>query len=221
VSIGVTVAESDSGTVDDAQQLLHEADKAMYVAKRAGRNCMRVWQGGVAEGVDEADDSENTALRTVAGKEDRKASLLVVDDDPAILQLLEKMLERDNYAVVTESSGMAALEDVKTHRGKYDVVLADLQMPEISGIELLKKIRSIDESIITIIITGHASLKNAVDSLRYGAYDFIQKPFMHKQLTAVIQRAVDYGRALQENRQYQRHLSALVRQKSADLEDAL
>lgn len=225
VSVGLSVSDNTPrDDQDGARMLLEEADKAMYVAKHSGRNCYKVWNGAHPENErdGQAPDTKptNADVETPTMLGPTASHILIVDDDPTIRNLLHMMLRKDKYAVTLAADGQEALDHISEHGG-YDIMLADLQMPGISGIELLKKVHALDDSIITIIITGHATVRNAVDSLRYGAYDFVQKPFEYKQLSAAIKRAIDYRLAIRENKQYQRHLSDMVRRKSADLREAL
>ncbi len=224
ISIGVAVTTPAEENENNAQKLILHADNAMYMAKRAGRNCVRIWlheaegegKGKSLSRKQDADDNRLVDADTGIG------SVMVVDDEDAVRQLLAAMLTRDGYKVAVEKNGENALETIKRDPvGTYDIVLADLQMPGISGIELLKKAQNVDDSIITIIISGHATVNNAIESLRYGAYDFVQKPFVYRQLSAVMKRAIEYRRAIQENKQYQQHLSQMVKEKSAKLRDTL
>jgi diguanylate cyclase (GGDEF)-like protein/putative nucleotidyltransferase with HDIG domain len=224
VSIGVSVVQPREDDGRKTEDLLVEADSAMYIAKRAGRNCVRIWSGDETEtpSPTKAAAKPTKAAEDIAYTSSRSnARIMVVDDDSSIRQLLKMMLAKDGYKVTAHESGDKALADFENANAEYDIVLADLQMPGISGIELLKKIQAIDESVINIIISGHATVSNAIESLRYGAYDFIQKPFVYRQLSAVMTRALEYRRAIQENKQYQRHLSEMVKQKSAKVQEAL
>jgi diguanylate cyclase (GGDEF)-like protein/putative nucleotidyltransferase with HDIG domain len=224
-SIGISVWDGNQGP-NDAQELLAEADRALYAAKHAGRNCVRMWSRARREqGEDKQPQTKSRTVRRAAGQPQSdapaKGRVLVVDDDAAIRQMLSVMLRREGYEVFEEERGETALQRIEREVGTMDIVLADLQMPGIGGIELLKKAHSLDESLITIIISGHATVSNAIESLRYGAYDFVQKPFVYRQLSAVMKRALDYRRAMQENKQYQRHLSEMVKEKSAKLRETL
>ena len=102
-----------------------------------------------------------------------------------------------------------------------DVALVDLHLENENGLDLLKKLRSVDESTIGIVITGQATLENAVASLQQGAYDFVQKPVAPSQLSAVLERAAKYRRLVLENKRYQSHLEDMVREKNAALSRAL
>jgi putative nucleotidyltransferase with HDIG domain len=135
--------------------------------------------------------------------------------------LLARVLRKGGYEVTVETSASGALKAIQEAATKFDVMLTDLNLPEKSGLELLDELRSIDESMIKIVITGHATLDNAVISLRRGAYDFIEKPVMPDQLTAIMDRALEYRRLKMENVRYQNHLEEMVREKSAALREAL
>ena len=102
-----------------------------------------------------------------------------------------------------------------------DVALIDLRLGEEDGLDLLKQLLALDSSIIGVIITGAATVDDAVGALRMGAYDFIQKPIASGQLTAVLERATKYRRLVLENKRYQLHLEDMVRENNAALSRAL
>src|SRR5690606_33702587 len=119
-----------------------------------------------------------------------------VDDEETIRKLLREMLTLENYADTEAENGQVALELVESDPSQTDLVIADIQMAERNGLDLIKRVKSLDDTIICIIISGHASLENAVASMRKGAYDFIQKPFSQvRQVMATVFRAMEYRRA--------------------------
>jgi PAS domain S-box-containing protein len=134
--------------------------------------------------------------------------LLVVDDDPALLRALPEALglRLAEVAVETANSGSAALELIR-HR-EYDAVVSDIKMPGISGLDLLREIRRLSPETPTLLITGHGEHDLAVQALRYGAYDFIQKPIDREYFVAAVQRALDLRRA---NREVERQRFELER----------
>jgi DNA-binding NtrC family response regulator len=100
---------------------------------------------------------------------------LVVDDDPKNLELLAVKLTQEGYRVITAQSGKDALEAIKLE--KPDLVLLDIRMPEIDGMEFMRQIKKLDDDIEVIVLTGSTSIENAVKALRYdGAFDFLTKP---------------------------------------------
>ncbi len=106
--------------------------------------------------------------------------ILVVDDEKSMCDWLEIALKREGYAVSTAQSGQEALRLFKEHG--YDAIIADIRMPELDGISLLKKVREADPTTPLIFITAYASLETAIESVRLGAADYITKPFKFVQV---------------------------------------
>lgn len=221
VSIGLAAVDTSQPHDKTSQNMLAEADQAMYMAKRAGRDCIRIWTDQLVNEDPTSIANVQEGDRTLRRERRNAARVLIVDDDDAIRILLTKVLAKEGYSAEGVDNVPDALSRMREDPDAFDVVLADLRMPEMNGIDLLKRVHGIDETIITIIVTGHATIDSAVECLRYGAYDVVHKPFQFNQLCAVIRRAVEYRWAQQENRQYERHLFDMVRDKSEKLRQSL
>ena len=102
------------------------------------------------------------------------AELLVVDDEPGIRQALRQMLEYEGYQVRTAESGPRALELYRERPA--DLVLLDIKMAPMDGLEVLEKLRVEDPDAIVVVISGHGSVETAVEALKRGAFDFLEKP---------------------------------------------
>lgn len=123
--------------------------------------------------------------------------ILVVDDKPMIRDSVGTTLQRSGYKVIAAGDGNTALTMVARHRPA--VVITDLKMPEMDGLELLKRVRQSDDQLPVVLMTAYGSVDAAVHAMKDGAFDFIQKPFEGDQLVMTIRRAVDHRRLLQEN----------------------
>ena len=117
-----------------------------------------------------------------------KLRVLVIDDDEDICLYLKEFLTREGYRVTTVNKPLDALPEVKD--GRHQIVLLDVRMPDVDGVELLREIRSIDSDVCVIIMTAYPSVESAVDTMKADAFDYLRKPFELDQLRAVIQRAV-------------------------------
>jgi len=121
----------------------------------------------------------------------------IIDDEPIIHEVLGDLLTSEGYEVEMSSSGEEALDK---HAGQeYDLVLLDLLMPGIDGIEVLKQLKKINPSLVIIIITAYASLESAISAMKMGAFDYIQKPFKHDELLLTVKRALEHKRLQEEN----------------------
>ncbi len=118
----------------------------------------------------------------------RKA-ILVVDDEKGQREILEMILSGEGYDVTTASSGEAAMKFVADRH--FDLVLTDLQMTGMSGLDLLKELTDFDKSIIVILLTAHGTVDTAVDALRLGAFDYLQKPYDSEKLLDTVSRALN------------------------------
>lgn len=114
--------------------------------------------------------------------------VVVIDDEESIREGCKQALETEGYRALLAQNGTEGLEMVRKARPR--VVLLDLRMPGISGVEVLERLPGIDPRIVPIVITGYASIDNAVASIRKGAFDFITKPFDMDQLLGVVQRGL-------------------------------
>ncbi len=126
-----------------------------------------------------------------------KTIIHVIDDEPVIQDVLGQLLTAEGYEVEFSSSGEEALE--KQTKQSFDLILLDLLMPGLDGIEVLKAVKKIDPQALIIIITAYASVESAIAAMKMGAYDYIQKPFKHDELLLVIQRALEHKRLQEEN----------------------
>jgi CheY-like chemotaxis protein len=129
-------------------------------------------------------------------KSETSVRVLVADDDEIFLEILAETVEEAGAAVELAPDGMAALERISA--GDFDILISDLNMPRMDGLTLLKQVRALYPHILTILITGFGSLESAIQALRLGAYDYIQKPFMVEQVGVTIRNAVDRVKAYKE-----------------------
>jgi two-component system, NtrC family, response regulator HydG len=134
-------------------------------------------------------------------------TLLVADDDPGLRESLERTLTREGYRVVLASDGQAALERLQT--GGVDLVLTDLKMPGLSGIEVLHAAKAIAPDVDVILLTAFGTVEEAVKAMKDGAYDFLTKPFQRSQLLRLIHQALERRQLIQQNRALQQQLEDL------------
>ena len=106
---------------------------------------------------------------------DKQKRILVVDDEPKICYLIEELLKQEGFLVDVCFSSIKALEIIK--KGSYQMLITDLKMPGIDGLELIRKSKEHNPEIKTIMVTGYTTVETAVQSLRHGVDDFITKPF--------------------------------------------
>ncbi len=121
----------------------------------------------------------------------------VVDDEPIIHEVLGQLLTAEGYEVENSSSGEEALS--KLEEQTADLILLDLFMPGLDGLTVLKRIRERDPQATVIIITAYASVESALEAMKNGAYDYIQKPFKNEDLLLTVRRALDHQRLRAEN----------------------
>ncbi len=217
VSIGAAGSQNDGADMLDHDIVLARADQALYEAKRNGRDRYAVWtENTPSVGID-ADAPTPSSAVPVVSTPPRRGRIMVVDDDRSVLKILELLISTAGYDVEIYDTAAAVLTRLASDEGNTDVVLVDLNLNDASGIDVLDEMERRKPDLVKIVITGDATLDNAVESLRHGAYDFIQKPVQREQLTVTLARAVEYRRLRGENRQYQMHLEDMVRQKSRDL----
>ncbi|MBN1917175.1 MAG: sigma-54-dependent Fis family transcriptional regulator [Verrucomicrobia bacterium] len=120
---------------------------------------------------------------------DREHSVLVVDDEPAVRNALKSVLE-DDYRIVLASDGLSALETLRTN-AQIDVVLLDMVMPGMHGIEVLRRVRSEFASVEVIILSALQSIETVVEAINLGAFDYVTKPFVARELALIVDRAIE------------------------------
>lgn len=145
--------------------------------------------------------------------------VLIVDDDPGIRNTISALIEELGYSAQTASDGLDAVGLLDS--GPFLCVFTDIMMPNMSGLELIQKIKARDVSLPIIVITGYASLEIAVDAMKYGASDFISKPFKMKQIEILLNKMKREKLLLEENRRFSDtlHLHRLIDNLVGQLED--
>jgi two-component system response regulator HydG len=127
-----------------------------------------------------------------------RKSILVVDDEQNIRLTLQEILEREKYKVITAADGKAALEIVRQQ--PIDLILTDLKMPRMDGVQLLKAAKIVAPEIAVILITAYGEVDTAVEAMRNGAYNFILKPPNRSQILLTIARALEKQALVLEKR---------------------
>ncbi len=125
--------------------------------------------------------------------------ILVVDDEPKLCHLIEELLKLEGYRVDISISNMEALQMIKEN--KYQMLITDLKMPGIDGLELIQKARELNPEIRTIMITGNETVETAVQSLKHEIDDDIKKPFSIVELKKVVKRTLYIHQVAMENEQ--------------------
>jgi DNA-binding NtrC family response regulator len=124
--------------------------------------------------------------------------ILIVDDEIDMLELLELIItDRTDYEVVTTNSPLEA-PDLMKHQA-FDLLITDLRMPDLDGIELIEIVKQIDDQIPFIIITAYGTIESAVEAMRKGAFDYITKPFRQEQILLTIEKVMKWRRLQKEN----------------------
>lgn len=221
VSLGAAGSRTKDGSMVSSETLLARADEALYVAKRNGRDRSHVW---TELATDPALSTSGELSEATAGQLVVPARVLVVDDDSSVLKIIEMLLDMDGYSAQLFETGTAAYDAVAANPGSFNVALVDLNLNDMSGLDLIQKMSAVDTALVKIVITGDATLDNAVNSLRHGAYDFVQKPIQMNHLRMTLNRALEYHRLRVENvenEEYQQNLEEMVRRKSLELTNAL
>jgi len=151
-----------------------------------------------------------TTIPTVAAHIDQKPPLrlLVVDDEESICALLRAFLEKRGYAVETVTGGIQAIEMVRQR--SFDLVLLDLMLPDQDGLATLKQIKTLDENLSVLIMTGYGTVKTAIEALKAGADDFLQKPLSMEALGVFIDKVQERRRLWEECRYLRSQVSARV-----------
>ena len=121
----------------------------------------------------------------------------VIDDEPIILEVLGQLLTSEGYEVESSSSGEEALQKYESRT--FDLVLLDLMMPGMSGLDVLRALQRIQPEALVIIITAYASVESAIEAMKIGAFDYVQKPFKHEELLLTIARALSHKSLRDEN----------------------
>lgn len=130
--------------------------------------------------------------------------ILIVDDERSMRELLERVFRREGYSVNVAENGIKALEMLRN--GVYDLVISDVKMPGLTGLELLVHCRENSQDTLIILMTAYATIDTAREAFKYGAEDFIQKPFDIDELKIVVQKALEKGKLKQENALLKREL---------------
>jgi signal transduction histidine kinase len=146
---------------------------------------------------------------------ENKSKILIIDDEEVILDSCTQILEGSNHQIFTATNGDLGLKLMRESRP--DLVYVDLKMPGISGFEVLEKIREFDPTVVTIVITGYATVNSAVEAMKNGAYDFLPKPFTPDEFRLITQRGLDKRRLVletialrREKEMLREHFAAIV-----------
>ncbi len=129
---------------------------------------------------------------------DKRSRILVAEDDPEMLALLRQHLAGEEYVVVTTQKGAEALDRLRTE--SFDVILTDLKMPGVDGMEILRSARATQGDARVILITAFGSIETAIQAIREGAYDYVTKPFRLDEISLLIRKALEDRHLREENR---------------------
>ncbi|HZF47664.1 MAG TPA: sigma-54 dependent transcriptional regulator [Polyangiaceae bacterium] len=146
-------------------------------------------------------------------------TVLVVDDEPSNLASIEKIFQRDGLRVLTADGAKAALETVRSHR--VQVVLTDLMMPGTSGLELLKAIKQLSPDTEVVMMTAYGTVETAVQAMREGAYDFVEKPLKRMTIIKSVRKAAERQSLVAENRSLRNEIKLLTKREIVGSSPAL
>jgi len=135
----------------------------------------------------------------------KKEAILLIEDDPAVLEQLAGLLEDEGYETIRASTGEEGLPHLKTRR--VATVITDLRLPGASGLDVVEKVRSLADDTPILVVTAHASVDTAVEAMRRGAFHYLRKPLSGEVLLAVVEKALEHAAALRDRSALRNRLS--------------
>lgn len=145
------------------------------------------------------------------------ANCLIVDDEPRLRQILAHLMRADGFRCIEAANGVEALEQLD--RSPVTLVMTDMEMPRMGGIELLRQLRAKHPDVAVVMVTGNTDVETAVGALGLGAMDYIVKPFQLEEVRARVRQALEKRRLILENRDYQERLEDRVKVQQRRLEE--
>ena len=149
---------------------------------------------------------------------DVRSRILIVDDEPEITSILNDLFA-PMHECTTASSAEEAIDKLQVNT--YDLVVSDITMPGMSGLELIPRVKSLAPNSVVVMVSGMQTVESAIDALRLGAFDYVMKPFDLRQVEAVVKRALEHQDLIVAKQRYEDHLEELVEQRTAELDNAL
>ncbi len=143
--------------------------------------------------------------------------ILIAEDEKNIGDLLSELLDKEDREITLVQNGLEAIGKLKDR--PYDLLITDLMMPEVDGMEVLHEAKKLHPDIMVIIITGYASLETAIQAVKEGAYDYLRKPFRLEELKISVDNACEKIRLQQENRRLIQYVKTFAKQGGKDVSD--
>ncbi|HEU4835286.1 MAG TPA: HD domain-containing phosphohydrolase [Pyrinomonadaceae bacterium] len=144
--------------------------------------------------------------------------ILIVDDEVEITEILADLLSED-YECLRAASAEEAL--ARLHEGNFQLVISDITMPGMSGLDMIPHIKALSPDTVVVMISGMQTVESAIGALRLGAFDYLMKPFDLRQVEAVVKRALEHYELVVAKQRYENHLEELVEQRTVELDKAL
>src|SRR3954470_7150430 len=151
----------------------------------------------IAPGDEGPDDSSSGSRPLEYHFNPESPRILVVDDEKVIREILSDFLSLEGYLVRAVEDGVEALKELQ--RRSYNLVISDLKMPNMNGLELIERITTMGIPVLTVIMTGFGTVETAIEAMKQGAYDYILKPFKVEEVVHIVQRGLDRQRLQHEN----------------------
>src|SRR4030066_1304373 len=152
--------------------------------------------------------------------QDEKSAILVVDDEPSVLESTCRLLSASGYLVFPFGNATDAVMKLQ-EKNNVRVVLTDIMMPEVTGLQFLEQIHSLNSEIPVIMMTAYAEMGMTIDAIRKGAFDFLLKPFKPQHLAHSVKKAIDHYRLKQLEKNHTSTLEKTVENRTRELSDAL
>ncbi len=149
---------------------------------------------------------------------DSRSRVLIVDDEPEITEILSDLLSDDHDCSMANSAEAALM---RLTEDEFQLVISDITMPGMSGLEMLPRAKSLSPNSVVVMISGMQTVESAIGALRLGAFDYLMKPFDLRQVEAVVKRALEHNELIVAKQRYENHLEELVDQRTAELDQAL
>lgn len=151
----------------------------------------------------------------------KEGLILVIDDNQDVLDSLSLLLNEYGYKVLKCNRAKKGLEEFQKRREEIVLIISDIKMPEMTGVDLLNKIHSFDSIMPMILITAYPEIETAIDAIKGNVYDFIIKPFVPKQIINSVEKAIRFGDLTKHEKNYKKILEKNVKEKTKELSFAL